>query len=108
MNLDTVLQGLAITIVGMGLVFLALGLIVLAMMLMGRYLRRKSIAKDEEPEARPESEERARVAAIAAAIVLARVPSESHQPGAWDVVNTVDSPSPWQASHRARALVRRP
>ena len=108
MNPDTVLQGLAITIVGMGLVFLALGLIVLAMTLMGRYLRRKSASKDEEPRARPESEERARVAAIAAAIVLAGVPSENHQPGAWDVLNTADSPSAWQASHRARTLVRRP
>ena len=108
LNLDTVLQGLVITIVGMGLVFLALGLIVLAIILMGRYLRPRSLAKDEPSEAGPDSEERVRVAAIAAAIVLARVGDGRHNAGAWVVTGAADTSSAWQASHRARSLARRP
>jgi sodium pump decarboxylase gamma subunit len=108
LNLDTVLQGLVITIVGMGLVFLALGLIVLAIVLMGRYLRPRASAKDEPSEVDPNSEERARVAVIAAAIVLARATDESHDPVAWDVTGAADTSSAWQASHRARSLARRP
>ena len=108
MNLDTVLQGLAITVIGMGLVFLALGLIVLAIVLMGRLFRPRSTSKDKAPEPGDESEERAVVAAMVAAIVRAGAQNESHAAGAWDVAHRPDTTSPWQASHRAQALDRRP
>ena len=108
MNLDTVLQGLAITVVGMGLVFLALGLIVLAIILMGRFLRPRPTSKDKAPEPGAESEERAVVAAMVAAVILARTGGESHDSGAWDVARPSETTSSWQASHRAQALVRRP
>jgi Na+-transporting methylmalonyl-CoA/oxaloacetate decarboxylase gamma subunit len=108
LNPDTVLQGLAITVVGMGLVFLALGLIVLAMMLMGRYLRPRAASRDGAPGPGSESEERARVAAIAAALVLVAARDDSQRPGAWDVAALTDVTSAWQAAHRAQALARRP
>lgn len=108
MNLDTVLQGLAITVVGMGLVFLALGLIVLAIVLMGRLLRPRPASKETPPEPGAELEERAMVAAMVAAIVWAGTQDGSHDPGAWDVAHSPGTTSPWQASHRAQSLVRRP
>ncbi len=108
LNLDTVLQGLAITVVGMGLVFLALGLIVLAIILMGRLFRPRPTFKDKVPEAGTESEERAVVAAMVAAIVRAGAQNEGHDAGAWDVAHRPETTSPWQASHRAQALDRRP
>lgn len=108
MNLDTILQGLAITVVGMGLVFLALALIVLAMVLMGRLLRPRPAADDSVPEPGSESEERARVAAMVAAIVWAGTQESSSDSGAWDPAHPPHTTSPWQASHRAQSLTRRP
>jgi len=108
LNLDTVLQGLAITVVGMGLVFLALGLIVLAIILMGHFLRPRPTTKDKGPEPGAESEERALVAAMVAAIVLARAGGEGYDAGAWDVARQTDTTSSWQAFHRTQALARRP
>ena len=106
MNLETVLQGLAITIVGMSLVFLALGLIVLAMVLMGRYLNPTSRPKQDTLVVGSESEERARVAAIAAAIVLITDRDQSRSPGTWNPSALADTTSVWQAAHRTRTLAR--
>lgn len=106
MNLDTVLQGLAITVVGMGLVFLALGLIVLAMILMGRLLRPRPTDRDGTPQPEAGPSERAMVAAMVAAIVMAEAEVQSSAPGAWELAGPGDAPSPWQASHRSRALSR--
>ena len=108
MNLDTVLQGLAITVVGMGLVFLALALIVLAMVVMGRLFRPRPTADAGASELRSESEERARVAAMVAAIVWAGKQGGGHDSGAWEPAGSPGAASPWQASHRAQSLTRRP
>lgn len=106
MNVDTVLQGLYITVVGMGLVFLALGLLVAAMTLMGRYLGPRTGSDREGSEPDSATEERARVAAMAAAIVLAGGRDEEQPGDAWRLAGT--APSPWQATHRAQALAHRP
>jgi sodium pump decarboxylase gamma subunit len=108
LNLDTVLQGLAITVVGMGLVFLALGLLVLAMQLMGRYLRPRSAPEEVAPGPEPETEERARVAAMAAAFVLAGDRDAHPAVDACRSARGAGTPSPWQASHRTEMLDRRP
>ena len=107
MNIDTILQGLAITLAGMGLVFLALGLIVLAMELMGHLLRPRSKASEEMSAPDADAQERARVAAVAAAIVMAQYRSERRPGDAWRSAGQADTPSPWQASHRAQVLARR-
>lgn len=107
MNTNTVLQALVITAVGMGLVFLALGLLVVAIRLMGRYLRPRATASQKGDQPAPGGEDRARIAAMAAAIVLAQT-WETGSPGqAWDSTDRAGTPSPWQASHRAQALARR-
>lgn len=109
MDLNTVMQGLAITVVGMTLVFLALGLIVLAMVLMGRFLRPRPATKDQTPEPAPGRHQRARAAAMAAAIVVAQRQAELRHSDAWHAVpDQAETPSPWLASHRARALAQRP
>jgi sodium pump decarboxylase gamma subunit len=77
-ELETVLYGLSITVVGMGLVFLALALLVVAMEVMVRVLRPRAAPGPEIPSPEPDREERARVAAMAAALVLARNQSVSH------------------------------
>jgi sodium pump decarboxylase gamma subunit len=97
MNPDTVVQGLAITLAGMALVFLALGLIVLAMYLMGRYLQ------PQQP-ARSGAEERASVAAMAAAIVLAADKAENQHASAWNTLEQDEAPGAWQIAHRIRRL----
>lgn len=102
------LQGLAIAVTGMGLVFLALGLIVLAMVLMGRYLRPRPSSDEGAFEPEPEREDRARVAAMAAAIVLAQEQDKGHPDDAWRSTGWDRAPSPWQASHRSQALTRQP
>jgi Na+-transporting methylmalonyl-CoA/oxaloacetate decarboxylase gamma subunit len=106
--MNTVIQGLSITLIGMTLVFFALGLIVVAMQLMRRFLPARSAPKAKDTGPGLAVEERTRVAAIAAAIVVARQavppPAEgTRQPGA-----AGGDPSPWQAAHRARALASRP
>lgn len=109
MDLDTVMQGLAITVVGMTLVFLALGLIVLAIVLMGRFLRPRSTVKEQEPVSAPEAQQRAKVAAMAAAIVVAQHQAAQRFDDAWhSAADRAENPSPWLASHRARALAQRP
>ena len=107
MNLDTVLQGLAITVVGMGLVFLALGLIVLAIVLMARLLRPRHVPNERPLGPDAELEERAMVAAMVAAVVWSGAQDGGREPGAWDIARTPGATSPWQASHRAQSLVRR-
>lgn len=80
---SVVTHGLQITLVGMGLVFLALGLIVLAMIALTHMpwerAQGESSAKNTGEKASPsvEMEERARVAAIAVALVLSE---ESRRP----------------------------
>lgn len=109
MDLDTVMQGLAITVVGMTLVFLALGLIVVAIVLMGRFLRPRSTAEERESVPAPEAQERAKVAAMAAAIVVAQHQAGQRLDYAWhSVPGQAENPSPWLASHRARALSQWP
>jgi sodium pump decarboxylase gamma subunit len=109
LELDTVTQGLAITVGGMTLVFLALGLIVLAMVWMGRFLRPRPKIEDETSEPAPERQQRARVAAMAAAIFIGQHRAELPDGGAWHTVpSQAGAPSPWLASHRARALAWRP
>jgi sodium pump decarboxylase gamma subunit len=107
LNIDTILQGLAITLVGMGLVFVALGLIVLAMELMGHLLRPRTKVSEETSAPDADVQERARVAAMAAAIVMAQHRSERRPGDAWRSTGRADTPSPWQASHRAQALTHR-
>jgi Na+-transporting methylmalonyl-CoA/oxaloacetate decarboxylase gamma subunit len=93
----------------MTLVFLALGLIVLAMVSMGRLLRPKPRTEDEASELTPERQQRARVAAMAAAIFIAHHRAELPDGGAWHTApSQAGAPSPWLASHRAQALTRRP
>lgn len=109
MDLDTVMQGLAITVVGMTLVFLALGLIVVAMVLMGRFLRPRSTAEGPESVSALEAQQRTKVAAMAAAIVVAQHKAGQHLDDAWhSAADQAENPSPWLASHRARALAQRP
>jgi Na+-transporting methylmalonyl-CoA/oxaloacetate decarboxylase gamma subunit len=108
LNLDTVLQGLAISVVGMGLVFLALSLIVLAMVAMGRLFRPRPSTEDGVPDSGTGSEERAMVAAMVAATIWAGSQEGSHDSGGWSFSATPGSTSPWQASHRAQSLTRRP
>jgi len=108
LDVDTVMQGLAITVVGMTLVFLALGLIVLAMVLMGRFLRPRPTTEEQASLPAPEAQQRAKVAAMAAAIVVAQHQAELRSGDAWlSVSSQTDTPSPWTASHRAQALARR-
>ena len=108
MNSNTVLQGLTITAAGMGLVFLALGLLVIAMRLMTRYLRPPATASKEMDQREPALGDRARIAAIAAALVLAQAHETASRGQGWDSADRAGSSSPWQAAHRAQALARRP
>jgi Na+-transporting methylmalonyl-CoA/oxaloacetate decarboxylase gamma subunit len=108
LDVNTVLQGLVIAVVGMGLVFLALGLIVLAMVLMGRYLRPRPSSDEGASEPESEMEDRARVAAMVAAIVLAQEQDNGHPGDAWPSTGWASAPSPWQASHRSQTLTRQP
>jgi Na+-transporting methylmalonyl-CoA/oxaloacetate decarboxylase gamma subunit len=106
-DLDTFLQGLALTLTGMTLVFMALGLIVLSIYLMGRYLRPSPAAGDRPGAASSLTEERARVAAMAAAIVLATEQAESQLSGAWSAADWGEAPGAWQITHRIRSLTHR-
>jgi Na+-transporting methylmalonyl-CoA/oxaloacetate decarboxylase gamma subunit len=106
-DLDTFLQGLAITLTGMTLVFLALGLIVLSIYLMGRYLRPRPAAGDRSGIASSLTEERARVAAMAAAIVFAAEQAEAQLSGAWRAAERGEAPGAWQITHRIRSLTHR-
>lgn len=108
MDLDTVLQGLAITIAGMALVFLALGLLVVAMELMRRFLRPRSTPEKAPVGPAADGPERARVAAMTAAIVLAQSRAKHHPNDAWRVPSGSQGANPWQASHRSQTLARRP
>jgi sodium pump decarboxylase gamma subunit len=102
---DTVAQGLTITVVGMGLVFFVLGLLVLTMMLMGRFLRprdrRVSSAESPSPTgaARPD---RARVAIMAAAIVLSLQRGPKRPVGGWASVVEGHALRLWQSQRPAR------
>jgi Na+-transporting methylmalonyl-CoA/oxaloacetate decarboxylase gamma subunit len=108
LHLDTVLQGLYIALVGISLVFLALGLIVAAMELMGRYLGPRPVSAEGARPPEPGDDDRARVAAMAAAIILAEQ-RHRRQPGtAWASASRASAPSPWQASHRSQTLAHRP
>jgi sodium pump decarboxylase gamma subunit len=106
-DLDTFLQGLSITLTGMTLVFLALGLIVLSIYLMGRYLRPRPVAEDRPGAASSPTEERARVAAMAAAIALAAEQGEVQLSGAWSAADWDEAPGAWQITHRIRSLTHR-
>jgi Na+-transporting methylmalonyl-CoA/oxaloacetate decarboxylase gamma subunit len=91
----------------MGLVFLALALLVLAMYLMVRFLRPP--ARPDPPQASPDAayQERARVAAMAAALVLARQRGE-RPTDAWRLAGQADTMTAWSASHRTRTLSSQP
>ena len=79
-NIDwsVVAHGAQLTVVGMGLVFMALGLVVLSMVILTRlpWLQPKEVSSEEsvkcseEPSSPVETDERARVAAIAVALAL--------------------------------------
>lgn len=93
-NMSATLQGLYITIVGMGLLFLALGLILVAINILSRAVEALSAHARRPPEVSPgavlprgftppladqqgqedETLRRARVAAIAVALALAKEP----------------------------------
>ena len=107
-DMDTVLQGLTVTIAGMALVFLALGLLVLAMVAMGRFLRPRSAPEKRPVGPEPVGVERAKVAAMAAAIAFAQTRVSHHPSDAWRVDSRSKGTSPWQAAHRARTLARQP
>jgi len=104
-QIDTVLQGLAISCAGMGLVFLALGLLMGAITLMSRTFRPHSRAEAESSPGEADRAERARVAAMAVAILSARENSNPVSTGGWQAVGW-DDPSPRQASQRWQAAGR--
>jgi Na+-transporting methylmalonyl-CoA/oxaloacetate decarboxylase gamma subunit len=101
---NTILQGLSITVAGMGLVFLALGLVVLAIKIMVRTCRPRLPSGQRNPLPEASGADRARVAAIAAALVLA---AQQHHPSdAWRLAGHTGR-SPWQTVDRSRTPGRR-
>lgn len=106
--MNTVIQGLSITLIGMTLVFFALGLIVVAMELMRRFLPAQPASQGTDAEPSRAAEERARVAAMAAAIVVARQAAVAPAGGLRQPADMGETSAPWQVVHRARALARRP
>ena len=103
---NTVVQGLYITVAGMGLVFLALGLVVLSIQIMVRTFRPRSGAGEKKSLPESGGEDRARVAVIAAAIVLSAQRNPHHPDDAWRLAGHTET-SPWQAAHRTRTPARR-
>jgi Na+-transporting methylmalonyl-CoA/oxaloacetate decarboxylase gamma subunit len=103
---QTVLQALAILAVGMALVFLALGLIVLVMMAMGRWLGGEAEPDGSSLAHHELDDDRARVAALAVAIVLAQTEAQTGNTSAWRLTSDPGEAGSWQALHRTRALAR--
>jgi sodium pump decarboxylase gamma subunit len=103
---NAILQGLSITVAGMALVFLALGLVVLAIQIMGRTFRPRPLTSRKESLPEADSAERARVAAIAAAIILTAQERPHHPDDAWRLAGHTKT-SPWQTAHRTRMSARR-
>jgi sodium pump decarboxylase gamma subunit len=102
---NTILQGLSITVAGMGLVFLALGLVVLAIQIMVRTFRPPPPAREKDSLPEADGADRARVAAMAAALVLA-AQQQPHPGDAWRLAGHTER-SPWQTVDRTRTPVRR-
>ena len=103
---STVLQGLYITVVGMGLVFVALCIFWVAMVILDRVFRPREGGEAAAPAG--VTDERARVAAIAVALVQARATAERGQPRDATLGAALGGEtSGWAAAGRARQVGER-
>ncbi|MGC8837098.1 MAG: OadG family transporter subunit [Anaerolineae bacterium] len=100
---ETVLQGLAITVVGMGLVFAALGILLVVMVVLERAFRPRP-AQSQAPQAAEEQEAREDLTLIAA-VALALAQAAAREPVSVEVPQWAEAEmGPWAAAGRRRQV----